>query len=108
MVVKNLGILVLWMNAVSLLEEFITLYSCLEIYLTSVVWTCHTFENNFGTNPKFPNYFKESCRYSSNEQLSFRYFVNIALVRERYYQNSPAVLTASFCTGQISHQQHKG
>ena len=37
-------------------------HSCLEIYLTSVVWTCHTFENNFGVQYKFAKYLKEGCR----------------------------------------------
>ena len=35
---------------------------CLEIYLTSVVRTCHTYENNFGTKHKLAKYLKESCR----------------------------------------------
>ena len=57
-------------------------HSCLEINLTSVVWTCHTFENIFGIKHKFTKYFKESCRWSSNKQFSFKYFLNITSVRE--------------------------
>ena len=37
-------------------------HSCLEIYLTVVVWTCHNFENNFGIKHKFAKHLKESCR----------------------------------------------
>ena len=32
------------------------------IYLTCVVWTCHTLENNFGMKHEFAKYLKESCR----------------------------------------------
>ena len=32
-----------------------------EHYLTSVVWTHHIFENNFGMKDKFANKVKESC-----------------------------------------------
>ena len=31
---------------------------------------------------KFAKYLKESCRLSSDEQFSFKYFLNIAFVRE--------------------------
>ena len=64
------------------------LYWCLnpftswEIYLTSVVWTCHTFENNFRIKHKFAKYLKESCRLSSDEQIFFKYLLNISFVRE--------------------------
>ena len=54
--------------------------SFLEVYFTSVVWTCHTFEDNFVQNEAFANYLKESCRWSSDEQLSLKYFLNIAFV----------------------------
>ena len=57
-------------------------HSCLKIFLMSVVWTCHTFENNFGMKHEFTNYLKESCRWSSEEQFFFKYFQNIAFVRE--------------------------
>ena len=57
--------------------------ACLEIYLLiSVVWTCQTFENNFGTKNKFAKYLKESCRDSPDEQFSLKYFLDISLVRE--------------------------
>ena len=52
------------------------------MYLTSVDWTCHTFENNFRMKYKFAKYLKESCRQSFDEQFSLKYFPNIALVRE--------------------------
>ena len=37
-------------------------HSCLENYLTSVVCSCHTFENNFGMNHELAKYLKGSCR----------------------------------------------
>ena len=37
--------------------------SCLDIYWTSVVWTCHTFEDNFWMNNKITKYLKENCRH---------------------------------------------
>ena len=61
---------------------FLLTHSCSEIHLTSVVWTCHTFENNFRIKHQFVNYFKESCRLISNEQLSFKYFPTIAFTRD--------------------------
>ena len=56
-------------------------HSCLEI-LTSVVWNCHTFGNNFGLKHLFANYLKESCRSRINKQLSIKYFPAIAFVGE--------------------------
>ena len=35
-------------------------HSCLGIYVASVVWTCHTLENNFGMKHKFANKIKDS------------------------------------------------
>ena len=58
MVFKNLCVFVLWMKLASALGGLTHAY--LEIYLTSVVWTCHTFENNFGMEHKLPKYLKES------------------------------------------------
>ena len=40
------------------------------------------FENNFGMNCEFAMYLMESCRLSSDEEFSFRYFLNISFVRE--------------------------
>ena len=57
-------------------------HSFLEIYWMSVVCTCHTFENNFGMKHNFTKLLKESCRKSSDEELSFKYFLNIAFVGE--------------------------
>ena len=57
-------------------------HSCLEIYFSSVFWTYQTFGNNFGMKHEFAKYLKKSCRYSSNEQFSFKDFLNIVLVRE--------------------------
>ena len=53
-------------------------HSCLEIYLISVVWTGNTFENNIGMKLILAKYLKESCRQSSDEQLSLKCFLNIA------------------------------
>ena len=57
-------------------------YSFLAIYLMSVVWTFHTFKHNFGMKQNFTDYLKGSCRESSDLQFSFKYFLNIAFVRE--------------------------
>ena len=54
--------------------------SCPEIDLASVVWTCHTFENNFGTKHKFSKYL--TCRKGSDEHFTVKYFLNIAFVRQ--------------------------
>ena len=50
--------------------------------MTSVVWTCDTFENNLVIKHTITKYLKESCRYISNEHLSFKYFPETAFVRE--------------------------
>ena len=54
----------------------------LDLFLTFVVWTCHSFENYFVMKHKFSKYLKEGCRSSSDERFSFKYFLNFALVRE--------------------------
>ena len=63
-------------------QNFSLTHSCLEIYLTNVVWTCHTFKNNFGMEHEFAKYSEESCIKSSEEQFSFKYLRNIHFVRE--------------------------
>ena len=73
-------------------------HSCLKIYLTSVVWTFHTFEDNFEMKHKFAKYLKESCRLSSDEQFSFKYFLEVAFVRE-----ISSKLSDSFWLLQASH-----
>ena len=77
---KKCCILVFW-TKVALALEGLT-HSCLEIHLTGVVWTCHSFENNFGIIHEFAIYLKEN--YSSDEKFSFKLFLNIAFVREIY------------------------
>ena len=57
--------------------NFLT-HSCLEIYMTSVVWTWNTFENYFGIRPQFTTYWN----WNYFEQLSFKYYLNVAFVRE--------------------------
>ena len=37
-------------------------HSFLEMYLTSVCWTCQNFENNFEMKHKSTEYGKERCR----------------------------------------------
>ena len=54
--------------------------SCLEI-LTSVVWTFDTFENNFGINHIFTKKW-ESSVLDFDQGFSFKYFLEIAFVRE--------------------------
>ena len=66
-------------------------HSCLVIYLTKIVWTSHTFENDFGMKHEFVKYLKESCRWSSDEHFSFKYFPNIAFTRK-----IPPKLSGSF------------
>ena len=47
-----------------------------------LVWIWYIFEINFEIWHKFAKYLMESCRQSSEEHLSFKYFLKIALVRE--------------------------
>ena len=54
----------------------------MDINFTCVIWTCHTFKNNFGIKHKLAKYLKESCRQSSDEQFSLKYFLYIVFVRE--------------------------
>ena len=54
----------------------------MEIYLTSVVWTCQTFRINLRMAQEFANYLVESYRQSSDEQFSFEYPPDIPFVRE--------------------------
>ena len=53
---------------------------CPKIYLTSVICTYHTIENNFGMKHRLAKYSKESCIWSSDEQFSFKYLLDIAFV----------------------------
>ena len=57
---------------------------CLEISLTfnSVIWTISIFQNSFGINHKFTKYLKESLLLDFDQNLSFKYFLKIAFVRE--------------------------
>ena len=65
-------------------KQYTLTHSCQEIYLARVVWTYHTFKNIFRIKHKFAKYLKESCRLSSDEQLSLKYFQYIIFVKERY------------------------
>ena len=77
-------------------------HSCLQIYLTSVVRNCHTFESNFGMKLKFTNYLNETCRLSSDEQLPFKYFLDIAFVRKIYLGALSRTHWKSLTTGERS------
>ena len=61
------------------MEDFVgnLTHSCLEINLAGVVWTCQSFENNFGINHNFLKYLKESCEWISDEQFFFQYLKKI-------------------------------
>ena len=76
----------------------ISTHSCLEIYLTSVVWTCHTFENNFGMKHKFAKYYlEENCRCPMNT-YPWNIF-HMVLLLEIFHENCQAVFTASGMNG---------
>ena len=75
---------------------YLLTHLCLEIYLPSVVWTCYTFENNFEIKRLFTNYLKESCRRSSDERFSFKYFFLCIVFCERYHQNRQVDLMGTF------------
>ena len=55
-------------------------YPCLEIYLTSVVWTFDTFQNNSDINHKFTKYLKKNCGLDLDQHFSIKYFLKIAFV----------------------------
>ena len=42
-------------------------YTCMEISVTSVVWTYYTSENNSDVKDKFTKYLKESCWVGSEQ-----------------------------------------
>ena len=50
-------------------------HSCLEINLSSLVWTCHTSKDNFAMKHKSEKYLIKSCRWSYGEQLSIKYLI---------------------------------
>ena len=62
------------------------------ISLTSVIWIFDTYENNFGTNPEFTKYLKESWELDFDLYFSFKYFFGKLLLIEIYHQNSQVVL----------------
>ena len=74
-------------------------HSCLKISSIGVVWTYDTFKDNFVTKLKFPKYLKKSCRLSSDEQFSFKYFLNTAFVGAIHHQNSKVVLGTTGMNG---------
>ena len=80
MVYKNLCVLALWTIVASALEGLT--HSCLEIFGMSVVWTCHTFENNFGMKHDSPEYLNERCKKNSHEQLSMKIFSKFSFFTE--------------------------
>ena len=42
------------------MNELTHLY--MEVSITTIFWTNHTFENNFGMKQNFTTYLKKSCR----------------------------------------------
>ena len=50
--------------------------------MQSVVCSSHTFKNNFQLKHLFTNYLKESCVLYSPEQISLKYFIDFAFVKE--------------------------
>ena len=62
--------------------------SCLEIFLTNVVWTFNIFENNFGIKPKFTKYLKEDCVMDFDQHFSCICFLLIAFVGEIFLKRS--------------------
>ena len=67
---------------------------------SDLVWTCDTLNDNYKVRNKFAKYLMESYRLSSEEHLSFKYFLKIAFVRESL-QNCLAVLAAKSMDGQF-------
>ena len=65
-------------NLPELISARLTL-SCLEIFLTSVVWTFDIFENYIGIYYKFTRHLKESCSKCFDQHFSFKYFIKIAI-----------------------------
>ena len=47
-----------------------------------VVWTCHTFENNFEIKRKYTNYLKETCGLDFVQHSSFKSFLKIPFGRK--------------------------
>ena len=58
-------------------------HSCLEINLTGAVWTCQSFENNFGINHIFfKNIWRRVVNWFLMNNSSFNIYLKIAFVRE--------------------------
>ena len=71
-------------------------HSCRQIYLTSDVWTCHTFENNFGMKHKFAKYFKR-CKFLMKFFIS-KIFQKLLLL-EKYHKDFQTVSAATGMNG---------
>ena len=63
-------------------------HSCLEIYLTSGVWTYQTSENNLGIKHKFKKILKKSCRFSCDQHFSIKHFLNPSNAETTFIQNT--------------------
>ena len=61
------------------------IHSCLELNLKIAV-CIH--EDNFEIDYQFEKYFKESCRQSSHQHFSFKYFPKDALLKKIYLKPS--------------------
>ena len=64
------GILASWMM-IKYMLHFLT-HSCLEIFLTFVVWTYGTFENNLEIKHKLKKKMKGICKFVSDLHLSLK------------------------------------
>ena len=69
-----------------------TNYSSLNPSMSSGI--SYFLKNNFEMIHKFEKYLKESCKWGSDEQLPFKYFLSIAL--ERYVPLNPSNASATF------------
>ena len=69
-------------------------HSCLDVYLTKVVSTINTFENNIRINHEFAKYSKENCWFNHDQYFSLKYFWELFFLK-RYHQNNQAGLGAA-------------
>ena len=52
------------------------------MYLTSVIWSCDTFENNLGIKYKFTKIFERELKIDFWWTIPFKYLPNVAFIRE--------------------------
>ena len=76
-------------------------HSCLEISLTSVVWTFVAFQKNFGINHEFTKYLKKSFGLDIEQHFSINSFLNNCFFREKITRIDGVVLVTAGMTGLI-------